>query len=145
MVFLSKYILSECESTLVATTYTVILRIPYYSCCGELATPLVDGQTSWVYCITLVQSLYISCYVSSNKLVLSYLSLCLLPKWWPRSGCTLCTVPPSTLSWFCHSIQFFCNHDHGQGDYNTSPLSATWGRKTWQILLVIVYISISIH
>jgi hypothetical protein len=27
-----------------------------------------------------VQSLYISCYVSSNKLVLSYLSLCLLPQ-----------------------------------------------------------------
>jgi hypothetical protein len=21
--------------------------------CGDLATPLVDGQTSWVYCITL--------------------------------------------------------------------------------------------
>jgi hypothetical protein len=32
-----------------------------------------------VYCITLVQSLYISCYVSSDKLVLSYLLLCLLP------------------------------------------------------------------
>ncbi len=42
--------------------------------CGDLATPL-----SWVYCITLVQSLYISCYVSLNKQVLSYLLLRLLP------------------------------------------------------------------
>ncbi len=49
--------------------------------CGELPTPLVDGQTSRVYCITLVQYLYISCYVFSNKLVLSYLSLCLLLQW----------------------------------------------------------------
>jgi hypothetical protein len=24
--------------------------------------------------------------------VLSYLLLCLLLQWWPRSGCTLCTV-----------------------------------------------------
>ncbi len=50
--------------------------------CGDLATLLVDGQTSWVYCITLVQSLQISCYISCNKLVLSYLSLCLLPQFW---------------------------------------------------------------
>ncbi len=47
--------------------------------CREKATPLVDGQNSWVYSSTLVQSLYISCYVFSNKLVLSYLLLCLLP------------------------------------------------------------------
>jgi hypothetical protein len=46
--------------------------------CGDLATPLVDGQTSWVNCTTLVHSLYISCYVFSNKLLLSYLLLCLL-------------------------------------------------------------------
>jgi hypothetical protein len=32
-----------------------------------------------VYCIALVQPLYISCYVLSNKLVLPYLWLCLLP------------------------------------------------------------------
>jgi hypothetical protein len=50
----------------------------------RLSTTLVDGQTSWVYCITLVQYLCISCYVFSNKLVLSYLSLCLLLQWWPR-------------------------------------------------------------
>ncbi len=31
-------------------------------------------------------------YVFSNKLVLSYLLLCLLPQWWPRSCCTLWTV-----------------------------------------------------
>ncbi len=48
--------------------------------CGDLPTPLIDGQTSWVYPSTLVQSLYISCYVYSNKLVLSYLSLRLLPQ-----------------------------------------------------------------
>ncbi len=34
-----------------------------------------------VYCITLVQSLYISCYVSLNKLVLSFLLLRLLPQY----------------------------------------------------------------
>jgi hypothetical protein len=36
--------------------------------------------------------LYISCYLSDNKPGLSYLLLCLLPQWWPRSGCTLCIV-----------------------------------------------------
>jgi hypothetical protein len=50
-----------------------------YIYCGDLATPLVDGQTSWMYCITLIQSLYRSCYVSLNKLVLSYFLLRLLP------------------------------------------------------------------
>ncbi len=34
----------------------------------------------------------VSCYSSDNKRVLSYLLLCLLPQWWPRSGCTLCIV-----------------------------------------------------
>jgi hypothetical protein len=38
---------------------------------GDLATPLVDCQTSWVYSGNLVQSFFISCYVVSNKLVLS--------------------------------------------------------------------------
>ncbi len=37
-----------------------------------------DRQTSRMYCTTLVQYLYISCYVFSNKLVLSYLFLRLL-------------------------------------------------------------------
>ncbi len=45
-----------------------------------------------MYCITLVQSLYISCYVSLNKLVQSYLLLHLLLQRWFRSVCTLCTV-----------------------------------------------------
>ncbi len=31
--------------------------------CGDLAKSLVDSQTSWMYCPTLVHSLYISCYV----------------------------------------------------------------------------------
>ncbi len=48
-----------------------------------------DGQTSWVYPSIPVLHLYISCYLSDNKPVLSYLLLCLLPLWWPRSGCTL--------------------------------------------------------
>jgi hypothetical protein len=39
-----------------------------------------------------VQYLYISCYVTANNLVLSYLLSRLLPQWWTRSGCTLCTV-----------------------------------------------------
>jgi hypothetical protein len=38
-----------------------------------------DGQTSWVYSSNPVLHLYISCYVTVNKLVLSYLLLCLLP------------------------------------------------------------------
>jgi hypothetical protein len=44
-----------------------------------------------------VQSLFISCYVSNNKLVLSYLSLCLLPqnKRYPSLMATLI---------FCHVI-----------------------------------------
>ncbi len=45
-----------------------------------LPTPLVDGQTSWVYPINPVQYLYISCYVTANKPVLSYLLLRLLPQ-----------------------------------------------------------------
>jgi hypothetical protein len=48
--------------------------------CGDLPTPLVNGQTSWVYPSIPVQSLYISCYVTVNKLVLSYLLLRLLPQ-----------------------------------------------------------------
>ncbi len=51
-----------------------------------------DGQTSRVYSNNPVLHLYISCYVTVNKTVLSYLLLRLLPQWWPRSGCTLCTV-----------------------------------------------------
>jgi hypothetical protein len=38
-----------------------------------------DCLTSWVYSTTCVQCLYISCYLSDNKPVLSYLLLCLLP------------------------------------------------------------------
>jgi hypothetical protein len=39
-----------------------------------------DGQTSWVYSTNPVLHLYmyISCYVTVNKPVLSYLLLCLL-------------------------------------------------------------------
>ncbi len=51
-----------------------------------------DRLTSWVYSTTFLQYLYISCYLSDNKPVLSYLLLGLLPQWWPRSGCTLCIV-----------------------------------------------------
>jgi hypothetical protein len=40
-----------------------------------------DRLTSWGYSITLVQYLYISCYLSVNKPVLSYLSSRLLPQY----------------------------------------------------------------
>jgi hypothetical protein len=49
------------------------------SACGELPTPLVNGQASRVYPINPVQYLYISCYVTANNQVLSYLLLRLLP------------------------------------------------------------------
>jgi hypothetical protein len=42
-----------------------------------------DRQTSRVYSTTLVQCLYISCYLSSNKPVLLYPLLRLLPQRWP--------------------------------------------------------------
>ncbi len=61
----------------------------------KLRTPAYtpgDSQTSWGYSTNPVLHLYISSYVTVNKPVLSYLLLCLLPQWWPRSGCTLCTV-----------------------------------------------------
>jgi hypothetical protein len=48
---------------------------------GALWTPVYtpgDVQTSWVYSTNPVLHLYISCYVTVNKPVLSYLSLCLL-------------------------------------------------------------------
>ncbi len=60
--------------------------------CGELATPLLTVKPVGVYSTTLVQYLYISCYLLDNKPVLSYLFSRLLPQWWPRSGCTLCIV-----------------------------------------------------
>ncbi len=40
-----------------------------------------DRLTSWVYFTTCVQYLYISCYLSDNKPVLSYLLLFLLPQY----------------------------------------------------------------
>ncbi len=61
------------------------------------AYALGDGQTSLAYPSNPVQYLYISCYVTANKPVLSYLLLRLLLQWWPRSGCTLCSVPLYTL------------------------------------------------
>ncbi len=59
--------------------------------CGDLAIPLAGAQTSRVYCITLVQFLYINCYVSLNKLVFSYLLLLLLPQ--AFTYFTHCTPP----------------------------------------------------
>jgi hypothetical protein len=40
--------------------------------CGELATSLLTVKPVGVYSTTLVRYLYISCYVTVNKLVLSY-------------------------------------------------------------------------
>ncbi len=59
--------------------------------CEDLATPLAGAQTSRVYCITLVQFLHKNCYVSLNKLVLSYLLLRLLPQ--AFTYFTYCTPP----------------------------------------------------
>jgi hypothetical protein len=50
---------------------------------GALWTPAYtpgDGQTSWVYSSNLVLHLYIGCYVTVNKPVLSYLLLRLHPQ-----------------------------------------------------------------
>jgi hypothetical protein len=49
--------------------------------CRELATPLLTVKPVGVYSTTLVQYLYISCYLSDNKPVLSYLLSRLLPQW----------------------------------------------------------------
>jgi hypothetical protein len=49
--------------------------------CGELATPLLTVKPVGVYSTTFVQYLYISCYLSDNKPVLSYLSSRLLLQW----------------------------------------------------------------
>jgi hypothetical protein len=48
--------------------------------CGELATPLLTVKPVGVYSTILVQYLYISCYLSDNKPVLSYLLSRLLPQ-----------------------------------------------------------------
>ncbi len=47
--------------------------------CRELATSLLTVKPVGVYSTTLVQYLYISCFLSDNKPVLSYLLLRLLP------------------------------------------------------------------
>ncbi len=47
--------------------------------CGHLPTPQLTVLPVGVYSITVVQYLYISCYLSDNKPVLSYLLLHLLP------------------------------------------------------------------
>jgi hypothetical protein len=62
-----------------------LIRLPVahranYSLWRAVDTP-GDRQTSRVYCTTLIQYLYISCYLFSNKLVLWYLLLRLLPQW----------------------------------------------------------------
>jgi hypothetical protein len=64
-----------CLSTLRAYVGTVNPHFTYESLkllfCGDRYTPLVNSQTSCMYPGTLVESLYISCYVSNNKLMLS--------------------------------------------------------------------------
>ncbi len=55
------------------------------------------------HCTVPVQRLYISCYLSVNKPVLSYLSSSLLPQWWPRPGCTLCIVHCTVVHTHPHS------------------------------------------
>jgi hypothetical protein len=57
------------------------VHVHVYMYCGELATPLLTVKPVGVYSTTFVQYLYISCYLSDNKPVLSYLSSCLLPQY----------------------------------------------------------------
>jgi hypothetical protein len=100
---------------------------------GALWTPVytpTDRLTSWVYFTTFVQYLYISCYLSDNKPVLSYLLLRLLPQWSPveslqshfiftmshwSSGLPNCFPPQGTLvqnPWgdLCETGIFQSNH-----------------------------------
>jgi hypothetical protein len=72
-----------------------------FTCCSSCKLKFVEScrhlwwlsnQSGVLHPPYNVQYLYISCYLFSNKLVLWYLLLRLLPQWWPRSGCTLCTV-----------------------------------------------------
>ncbi len=82
-----------------------IFSIQFYSVWTPAYAP-GEGQTSRVYSSNPVLHLYISCYVTVNKPVLSNLSLRLLPQWWPRSGCTLCTVHCTSV----HSLT--CRQPH---------------------------------
>ncbi len=50
---------------------------------GWWSTPQLVRRSVEVYSITLVQYLYVRCYLSDNKLVLSYLLSHLLPQWEP--------------------------------------------------------------
>jgi hypothetical protein len=89
-------------SSLLHTTYVVLWRAVY--------TP-GDRQTRRVYSTTLVQYLYINCYLFSNKSVLSYLLLRLLPQ---CNGCVIPTVRkychPTFLSGRCDSNQLTKPH-----------------------------------
>jgi hypothetical protein len=99
-----------------------------YLYCGDLPTPLVDGQTSWVYPSIPLQSLYISCYVTDNKLVLSYLLLRLLPQYRKK---------PKIQK----SLSVFCNQ-HGKrqvlgpaGSWQVFCLSKKRGRTDFMTFL----------
>ncbi len=64
-------------------------------CCGELATPLLTVKPVGMYSTSFVQYLYISCYLSDNKPVLSYLLSRLLPQ------CLPCGVCPVVSALWC--------------------------------------------
>jgi hypothetical protein len=70
---------------------------------GALWTPSYtpgDGQISWVYSSNPVLHLYISCYITVNKPVLSYLLLRLLPHkgLFPSISIPLLSLSPLSLS-----------------------------------------------
>jgi hypothetical protein len=67
-----------------------------------------DRLTSWMYSTTCVQYLYISCYLSDNKPVLSYLLLRLLPQ--ELHSCP-CIVLPTEL-YIC-TCPFFSSYISG--------------------------------
>ncbi len=69
--------------------------------CGELATPLVTVEPVGSPPPPLYSAcMYISCYLSDNKPVLSYLLLRLLPQWLYPLYCTLycCTLTTHTYT-----------------------------------------------
>jgi hypothetical protein len=72
--------------------FIYIHKMELYTVLWRAAYAPGDGQTSPAYSSQPVQCLYINRLLSVNKLLLSYLLLCLLPQWWPWSGCTLCIV-----------------------------------------------------
>ncbi len=108
--------------------------------CGELATPLLTIKPVGEYSTTFVQYLYISCYLSDNKPVLSYLLLAstvvtpirlyplhctlycctLTPTLTRRQSSALVALSPAFVSYFC--FKFRSVHSIGYNFHSTFRL-----------------------